>query len=123
MANRIRYCWTLLRSVGWLILGLGIGGLPLAAGLYAVGWQAVNYLQAGEWFPFSVVDALIRFGGEGEYAAWARDPKSWVGLWRILNQVSGGLVMSLVGAGIVSLGLTGFGDVWDEHHRNEAAQG
>ncbi len=67
-------------------------GLTLAA--LVIGWQLLNYADAGHWQPVSIVDVLYWF----HQAEWLYEPRAWIGIHRLLSALPGALFIAACGA-------------------------
>lgn len=88
-----------LKDVAWIVIGAPwyIGGM----GCFLVfAKQCVDLLRRGDWVPFSGLD-LLRLGFD---SAWLHTPTDWVGIYKTLNWIHGGLLAAIIG-GTLSLAL------------------
>lgn len=83
---------------------VAIGGLIALAGVSLLGLQIFGYLQSGVWSSFSVISAGQFLSPMPTEYTWLYYPASWIGLWKILNQIPASLVMFGIG---VSIAITG----------------
>ena len=69
-----------------------IGIFFLICGISILGWQIFHWLDTGDWVPVPmlvIVEWLARQSttptAVANNLAWVAHPKSWIGLWKVLN--------------------------------------
>lgn len=93
--------------VAQLALLLGVVGFALPTG-----WQVLDWLRTGEWhaLPAASVGLVRILELEGEQAdgtllAWASNPQSWVGLHKLVDWLSVGGALFIVGLVVASIAI------------------
>jgi len=67
---------------GYGTVAIYLVAFDLIAALGVIGWQALRWLQTGEWQSLTLLTGLTSCGVQ-----WASHPDSWIGIHNLLKHV------------------------------------
>lgn len=83
---------TRLVALALLLLGLGLAA-------WCWGYQALFFLESGNWMAIGALDGLVNGFDAHRSFPWLGSPTSWLGLHSILNWPNAGFVAVVLGVG------------------------